>query len=66
MTDSQTCREWALDIIRRLDPADYQICLAREREADAIARNAATVELPDIEMHCEGSGPLAMWIPKEA
>lgn len=50
MTESQTYRMWALALIRKHLPLEYPMCLAREREADAIARNAGLVELPDIEM----------------
>ena len=50
MTESQTCRMHAMDIIRRLAPLEYAVCLAREHEADGIAGNAERVELPVIEM----------------
>ena len=60
MTESQTCRMYAMDIIRRLAPLQYGAALAREREADEIAKRSVGVELPRIQ-HV-GEGPLSMWL----
>ena len=60
MTESQTCRMHAMDIIRRLAPLEYGACLAREHEADEITKRGAGVELPVIER--VGEGPLMVWL----